>query len=77
MYSQEIINNMNETEWKKLSRQTNRPPNFFKFYNEARKRLGILSGYVIHHLRDTEEQRIFNDTYYERWGIDFDDNLRF
>lgn len=26
----------------------------------------------IHHLRDTEEQRRFNDTYYERWGVELD-----
>lgn len=45
---------------------------FFYFRNLAVKELGLRKGYVIHHLRDTEEQRIFNDTYYERWGYDFD-----
>ncbi len=49
---------------------------FFYFRNLAVKELGLRKGYVIHHLRDTEEQRIFNDTYYERWGYDFDGETR-
>lgn len=29
---------------------------------------------VRHHLRDTEEQRKYNDTYYELWGFEIDEN---
>ena len=32
---------------------------------------------VIHHLRDTEEQRNFNDTYYERWGFDLNGEMKY
>lgn len=34
-----------------------------KFRNEAEKILNYKSGFVIHHLRDTEEQRNFNDQF--------------
>lgn len=29
---------------------------------------------VIHHLRDTEEQRKYNDEHYELWGFEIDEN---
>lgn len=32
---------------------------------------------VIHHLRDTEEQRKYNDTYYERWGFNEDGSFEY
>ena len=72
---------MNQKEWKKLSIQKREflPKNFFLYRNLAVKILGWKrgKGLVIHHLRDTEEQRKFNDTYYERWGIDFDGQLKY
>jgi hypothetical protein len=45
----------------------------------AEKLLGYKrnSKHVIHHLRNTEEQRNFNDQYYERWGIDFDGKMKY
>lgn len=65
---------MNQKQWKaaKSKVSSNDRKEFFYFRNLAVKELGLRKGYVIHHLRDTEEQRTFNDTYYERWGYDFD-----
>ena len=65
---------MNQKQWKfeKTKVKQEDRKEFFKFRNLAVKELGLKKGYVIHHLRDTEEQRAFNDTYYERWGFDFD-----
>ena len=65
---------MNQKQWKIESRKVSKEnkKEFFYFRNLAVKELGACKGYVIHHLRDTEEQRTFNDTYYERWGFDFD-----
>lgn len=72
---------MNQKEWKKLSKlpKERRPKDLFFFRNLVEKMLGYKrnSGLVIHHLRDTEEQRIFNDTYYERWGLSFDGTIRY
>lgn len=72
---------MNQKEWKELSRRKkdDRPADLFYYRNLAAKLLGYKrnSGLVIHHLRETEEQRNFNDKYYERWGIDFDGNLKY
>ena len=72
---------MNQKEWKKLCTRprSELPKNMFYYRNLAEKLLGYKrnSGMVIHHLRDTEEQRKFNDTYYERWGIDFDDKIKY
>jgi hypothetical protein len=73
---------MNQKEWKNLSRlpRETRPKGLWIFRNQAldyffnRKRP---KGWVIHHLRDTEEQRNFNDNYYERWGFDFDGNMKY
>lgn len=72
---------MNQKEWNRLvkSPKEKRGENFFYFRNLAQKILGYRrnTGYTIHHLRDTEEQRIFNDTHYERWGIDFDGQMKY
>ena len=72
---------MNQREWKELSRRKkeDRPSDLFYYRNLAAKLLGYKrnSGFVIHHLRETEEQRSFNDKYYERWGIDFDGKLKY
>ena len=70
---------MNQKEWRKArySIKDGDRNSFFYFRNLASQLLGLKKGYVIHHLRDSEEARIFNDTYYERWGIDFDGVCRY
>lgn len=72
---------MDQKEWKRLIHlsKDQRPKDFFKYRNIAEKLLGYKrrSGLTIHHLRDTEEQRNFNDLYYERWGIDFDGQMKY
>lgn len=72
---------MNQKEYKaylRLSKEQ-RPKDFFKYRNLAEKILGYTrnKNQVIHHLRDTEEQRQFNDQYYERWGIDFNNEMKY
>lgn len=32
---------------------------------------------IVHHLRDTEEQRVYNDTYYEFWGFNQDGTFEY
>jgi len=49
----------------------------YEFRNKAVKYFNLQKGEVIHHLRETEEQRNFNDQYYERWGFDFDGNMKY
>ena len=72
---------MNQKEWKTLLNGPKEaiPHGIFKFRNLAEKYFGYKrgSGMVIHHLRDTEEQRNFNDMYYERWGFDLDGEMRY
>lgn len=70
---------MNQKEWRKArySIKEGDRTSFFYFRNLASELLGLRKGYVIHHLRDSEEARVFNDTYYERWGIDFDGVCRY
>ncbi len=72
---------MNQKEWKTLLNGPKEaiPRGIFKFRNLAEKHFGYKrgSGMVIHHLRDTEEQRNFNDTYYERWGFDLDGEMKY
>lgn len=70
---------MNQKEWRKArySIKEGDRNSFFYFRNLASQLLGLKKGYVIHHLRDSEEARVFNDTYYERWGIDFDGVCRY
>lgn len=72
---------MNQKEWKnaqKLSIQRD-----FKFYNESHrlmKEFNLVNGTnktEVHHLRDTEEQRIYNDTYYEFWGFNQDGTFEY
>ena len=38
--------------------------------DKAKAERGITGAYDMHHLMDTEEQREYNNKYYERWGID-------
>lgn len=70
---------MDQKEWKRL-RDSNRSLLDFTYYNNAREIQKSLkynqdpNAIVIHHLRDTEEQRLYNDTYYERWGFEIDEN---
>ncbi len=53
------------------------------YYNSAKKFQRSLkynsdpNAKVIHHLRDTEEQRLYNDTYYERWGFNEDGTFEY
>lgn len=72
---------MNQKEWKTLLNGPKEaiPHGIFKFRNLAEKHFGYKrgSGMVIHHLRDTEEQRNFNDMYYERWGFNLDGEMRY
>jgi hypothetical protein len=66
---------MNQREWKLQSRS--KIKGIFEFRNKAVKIFNLQKGEIIHHLRETEEQRVFNDTYYERWGIDFNGDMKF
>jgi hypothetical protein len=72
---------MTQKNWKEIQAlPKEQRPNFYFWRNKALKFFGIGSrtrGFVIHHLRDTEEQRNFNDAYYERWGFDFDDQMKY
>lgn len=38
--------------------------------DKAKAERGIVGTYDMHHLMDTEEQREYNNKYYERWGVD-------
>jgi hypothetical protein len=70
---------MNQKEWKKSGRF----PGKYKWYNQTRKIQRSLqynkdsSAIIIHHLRDTEEQRNYNDTYYEYWGFNQDGTFEY
>lgn len=72
---------MNQKEYKAFLKRPkkDRPPEFFYFRNKAEKILNYKrnKGLTIHHLRDTQEQRDFNDKYYERWGIDFNNEMKY
>ena len=67
---------MNQKEWKKSGKF----PGKYKWYNLTRKFQRSLcyeqdpNATVIHHLRDTEEQRKYNDEHYELWGFEIDEN---
>lgn len=72
---------MNYHEWKnarKLGIQRD-----FKFYNESHrlmKEFNLVNGTnktEVHHLRDTPEQRAYNDTYYEFWGFNQDGTFEY
>lgn len=65
---------MNQKEWKKQGKF----PGKNEWYNKTRKLQKSLiynsdsNAKVIHHLRDTEEQRKYNDEHYELWGFEID-----
>ena len=67
---------MDQTEWKCSEKY----PGKYVYYNKTRKLQKSLiynedkNATVIHHLRDTEEQRNYNDTHYELWGFEIDEN---
>lgn len=64
---------MNVKEWKSLEKHGD---DWF-WRNKAVKYFNLQKGQVIHHLRDTEEQRDFNDKHYERWGFDFNGEMKY
>jgi hypothetical protein len=72
---------MNRIEFGKLSSNDLLNNGHRKWYwrQKANKILGYKhrAGLVIHHLCETEEQREFNLNYYERWGIDFDGQMKY
>ena len=73
---------MNQREWKRLCKVDKHLLNW-EYYNKTRKLQKSLqfntndNATVIHHLRDTEEQRKYNDTYYEFWGFNQDGTFEY
>lgn len=69
---------MNCNEWK-LARKNSKNLDW-SFYTKTREMQKSLqynpdpSAVVIHHLRDTEEQRKYNDEHYELWGFEIDES---
>ena len=70
---------MNQKEWKKSGKF----PGKYEWYNKTRKLQKSLyyesdpNANIIHHLRDTEEQRKYNDEHYELWGFNLDDTFEY
>lgn len=70
---------MNQKEWKKSGNFTGK----HKWYNKTRKLQKSLryesdpNATIIHHLRDTEEQRKYNDEHYELWGHNLDGTFEY
>ena len=72
---------MNRREWKESCNFSN---DSYYWYNKVRKLLSSrefellencdTDARVIHHLRDTEEQRKYNDEHYELFGFEIDEN---
>jgi hypothetical protein len=64
---------MNQKEWKHAGQLGIKLD--FTFYNKSHKIMRQFNSdnnenkTEVHHLRDTEEQRLYNDTYYERWDL--------
>lgn len=73
---------MNRKEWKNLCKSGHKIA--FLYYNKVHKFLKSKEfeslencdkdAKVIHHLRDTEEQRKYNDEHYELFGFELDEN---
>ena len=53
------------------------PKGFWFWRNKAVEYFNLQKGEVIHHLMETEEQREFNKKHYERWGFDFNGEMKF
>ena len=70
---------MNQSEWKSSNKYRGK----YTFYNKTRKIQKSLqcnsdpNATVIHHLRDTEEQRKYNDEHYELWGHNLDGTFEY
>ena len=73
---------MNQREWKYLRNNHIELLNF-TYYNNTREIQTSLkynsdpNAKVIHHLRDTEEQRKYNDEHYELWGHNLDGTFEY
>ena len=70
---------MNQKEWSTLN-PTLREWKYYHCVKRIQKSLKYNSNseaVVIHHLRDTEEQRSYNDTYYEYWGCNLDGSFEY
>ena len=73
---------MNCKEWHHLCK-TNKRLLDFTHYNNIRNIQRSLkynpdpNATIIHHLRDTEEQRKYNDIYYEYWGFNQDGTFEY
>lgn len=73
---------MNRKEWKEFCK-VDRAKGYYWYNKVTKKRLSKefeslencdLDAKVIHHLRDTEEQRKYNDEHYEMFGFELDEN---
>lgn len=70
---------MNQREWKKSGKFHGK----YEWYNKTRKiQLSLKynqdeNANRIHHLRDTEEQRRYNDEHYELWGHNLDGTFEY
>lgn len=73
---------MNQREWKKLNKEFRYLVDW-SFYRRTRKIQRSLqfnkdcAATVLHHLRDTEEQRKYNDEHYELWGHNLDGTFEY
>lgn len=73
---------MDQREWKQLCK-VDRCLLDFEYYNKTRKLQRSLqcnsdpNAKIIHHLRDTEEQRKYNDEHYELWGHNLDGSFEY
>ena len=73
---------MNYSEWQQLKHCDKKLLNW-TFYNESHrimKEFNMVNGVnktEVHHLRDTAEQRNYNDTHYELWGFNEDDTFEY
>ena len=73
---------MDQREWKQFCK-VDRHLLDWEYYNKTRKIQRSLqynpdpNAVVIHHLRDTEEQRKYNDEHYELWGFNEDDTFEY
>lgn len=70
---------MNQKEWKASGKCKCK----YEWYNKTRKLQRSLcyesdpNASIIHHLRDTEEQRKYNDEHYELWGHNLDGSFEY
>lgn len=69
---------MNFKEWKTHTKfNINTDSSIWYWRNAAVKYFELKSGEVIHHLMDTDEQKEFNNKYYERWGFDLNGEMKY